>query len=61
MDSVSTAKGDLPRSALEYRDSVTEDGVAVYTAREWFHDGEMVRRDAWVDMKRGQAAEAQKA
>jgi hypothetical protein len=59
MDLVHTIRGDLPRHELTYRDIVTEDDVCVQTAREWFHNGEMVRRDAWVDIKRGLSSEAQ--
>ena len=57
MDFVHTTHGDLPRADLTYTDHTSEDATAVYTAREWFYRGEMVRRDAWVDLKRGHSSE----
>lgn len=60
MDLVATLRGELPRSELTYRDEVQENDKAICTTREWFHNGELVRRDAWVDMKRGESSVAEK-
>lgn len=59
-DLVFTTRGELPRKELEYVDTVTEDDKAVYTARVWTYQQEIVRRDAWVDLKRGESFAEQK-
>ena len=59
-DLVITIHGELPRSSLIYADEVAEDVTAVYTTRTWFFGDEAVRRDSWVDFKRGHSSEAQK-
>jgi hypothetical protein len=53
MEMVDTIHGPIPRNELSYTDSVVEDEYAVNTARVWTRNGEVVRRDAWVDLKRG--------
>jgi len=50
----------LPREQLQYTDVTTEDDKAIYTARTWTYQDEIVRRDAWVDLKRGESIEARK-
>jgi len=59
-DLVFTTRGDLPREQLQYTDVTTEDDKAIYTARTWTYQDEIVRRDAWVDLKRGESIEARK-
>lgn len=55
-DTVTTTLGELPRDELDFRDLTHEDATAIYTTRQWFHRGEQVRQDAWVDLKRGHDA-----
>ena len=50
---VQTTKGLLPASALEIREVKDEGDNHMSVAREWYHGGELVRRDAWVTILRG--------
>lgn len=58
-DLVFTTRGDVPREQLRFVDSQHEDEKAVYTRRDWFMGEEVVRSDAWVDMKRGESVAGQ--
>lgn len=58
---VYTTKGLLPSEELEVRDFITLEDNARVTATEWFHQGEMVRRDVWVSALRPVDAESQQA
>lgn len=55
MSQVQTAKGLIDRDQLEVNDIVTDEPNARVIATEWFHKGEMVRRDVAVSILRGQA------
>lgn len=56
---VHTAKGDLPYDELEQREVRGEGANDVSIAREWYHGGELVRRDVWVTLLAGQEVNAQ--
>ncbi len=43
-----TAKGMIPRSELEVKDVISETDNTRCIAMEWYHNGELVKRDAWV-------------
>ena len=69
MNMVVTVLGDIPEGDLRYETSEVENsGDTVVLAREWFYAGsdpqfsarvgERVRRDVWVTVKRGAAAQA---
>jgi hypothetical protein len=49
---VYTMRGLIPREELTVKDIVTEDDNARAIATEWYHCGEMVRRDVAVSMLR---------
>ena len=57
IEQVYTVKGLLPRNVLEVVDYITEDEKARYVQTKWFHQGELVRQDAWVNLKTGVASE----
>lgn len=46
---VQTAKGEIDRDKLVPRDAVIENEDARVMATEWYHYGELVRRDVWVN------------
>lgn len=48
-----TTQGDIDESLLEVRMVERDEGNVIALAREWYKDGEMVRRDAWVTLKSG--------
>ena len=50
---VLTTAGLVERSELTERDIVTESDNARAVATEWYLDGNMVRRDVWVNTLRG--------
>lgn len=54
---VSTAKGLIDREELQLEMNQYEDDNAVYVNTKWWHNGELVRQDAWVNLKQGQATE----
>lgn len=53
---VQTAKGLLPFGELEIREVRGDGENEVSIAREWYWHGELVRRDAWVTLLRGNPA-----
>ena len=53
MNLVDTTKGPLPREELEVKEIVTEDEQSRNVNVEWYHNGEMVRRDCLVCIKTG--------
>jgi hypothetical protein len=66
MAAVSTVLGDLGEDQLEYRMTTEDCGDTIVVAHEWVykgtehaaHTGKIVRRDAWVTIKRGVVASA---
>lgn len=55
-DMVQTNAGMLPRHELDVRTFISEEnGNAIVTACEWRYRGAIVRRDVWVNLKRGLA------
>ena len=56
---VSTLKGLIDREELQLEMNQYEDDNAVYVNTKWWHNGELVRQDAWVNMKQGLNTEAQ--
>lgn len=54
---VQTTKGLIEDSKLKVIDHIQEDEKARYIATEWYLDGELVRRDAWVNLKQGLSME----
>jgi predicted GNAT family acetyltransferase len=56
MDMVQTLVGLLPRADLEIELIEAEDESCVYMTRVWKHNGEVVRRDAWISLKQGAGA-----
>ena len=53
MSKVQTTKGLIDRAELTVNEIVDEDDSARYVATEWYLGNELVRRDAWVNMKQG--------
>lgn len=53
MTLVTTQVGLVDRSLLEVKDSLTEDEQGRYLVTEWLLDGQVVRRDALVNLLRG--------
>lgn len=53
MPLVSVKTGLADRSQLIATDIVTEDGNSRVVATEWHCNGELVRRDVWVNSFRG--------
>jgi len=60
-DLVDTAAGMVPRDKLVVSTTTSEDVDAIYAACEFFLDGTLVRRDAWVNLKRGLSMGAEQA
>lgn len=56
---VQTSQGMIPRDELTVVTASQEDGDAVCTTMEWSRNGEMVRRDVWVNMLRGAAMKSE--
>lgn len=56
---VDTAKGRIPFDQLEVREVKSSGDNDESVAREWYFNGEMVRRDAWVTLLRGNDTQAQ--
>lgn len=54
---VQTKNGLIADSELQVIDHIQEDEKARYIATEWYHNGELVRRDAWVNLKQGLSME----
>lgn len=52
---VYTTKGLVERSELTVKDVVNESENARECATEWYLGGELVRRDAWVNVLRPQS------
>lgn len=50
---VETTIGLIPLSELEIREIKAAGDNELAVAREWYHRGIMVRRDAWVTQLRG--------
>ena len=59
MELVYTKLGNLPRADLEIKDEIAEDDKARYVKTTWFYKGELVRQDAWVNLKHGLNTELQ--
>lgn len=55
MSKVHTLKGPIERDRLIATDIVSEEDNARVIATEWHLDGELVRRDVWGNILRGQA------
>lgn len=51
---VHTTKGLIDHSELDVKDLVTWEGTARVTATEWRYHDELVRRDVFVNILRGQ-------
>jgi len=56
---VYTTKGLVPFRALAVQDVVTGTDNSREIATEWRMDGELVRRDVWVSLLRGQSMGAE--
>ena len=50
MNLVYTKNGLIPREELEVKDLVGETGNSRCIATEWYHNGELVRRDGWANL-----------
>ncbi len=59
MEQVYTKLGLLPRQSLTVQDVMAEDEKARYIQTKWFYNGELVRQDAWVNLKKGLSSEAE--
>jgi hypothetical protein len=55
MTLVYTKNGLIPREELEVKDVIVEVGSARCIATEWYHNGELVRRDAWANVYNAQS------
>jgi hypothetical protein len=53
MSLIYTTKGLINREDLVVLDNVQEDEKARYVQTQWFLGDELVRQDAWVNMKTG--------
>lgn len=60
MTFVDTLKGRLPMDCLTVVESKTEGANDISVSREWYHEGELVRRDAWVTILAGLELAAEK-
>jgi hypothetical protein len=60
-DTVMTTKGLVNRSSLTMKMEQSEDDRAIYAACEWYLGEELVRRDGWVNLKRGATIGAEQA
>jgi hypothetical protein len=47
---INTIDGPVERSKLETRDIIVEHPGSRSVATEWYLDGRLVRRDAWVNL-----------
>lgn len=56
-DLVQTKLGLLNRAELKVEDHMYEDGNARYVNTRWWYRGELVREDAWVNLKQGVSTE----
>ena len=56
---IHTTHGLVPASALEVKDVVTFEDNARVIATEWRKGDELVRRDVWVSILRGQSVGAE--
>lgn len=56
---VYTTKGLVPFDRLEIKEIRDAGDNHISVGREWYLDGEMVRRDAWVTILRGHALESE--
>ena len=56
---VYTTKGLIPFASLQVQDIVTGTDNSREIATEWRLDGELVRRDVWVSILRGQSMGAE--
>lgn len=59
MELVHTTHGLVPRTALKVEDSVYEDEKARYVQTKWYLGDELVRQDAWVNLKQGLTSQAE--
>ena len=50
---VQTAEGLLPLDALQVTETRKVGATDISMAREWYYEGRLVRRDAWVTLLRG--------
>lgn len=55
---VETIEGPLPFCDLEVKEHKSEGNNELAIAREWYYQGRLVRRDAWVTQLRGHSTEA---
>lgn len=58
-DLVYTTKGLVHFDRLEIKEIRDTGSNHIGVAREWYLDGELVRRDAWVTILRGNALESE--
>lgn len=58
---VYTTHGLVPLDQLEVKDVVTYTGNSREIATEWRKGGELVRRDVWVSILRGQSVAGEQA
>lgn len=56
---VQTAEGLLPLDALQVTETRKVGATDIAMAREWFYEGRLVRRDAWVTLLRGVDSQAE--
>lgn len=54
---IQTKNGLMDRSELQVEDRIYEDDNARYVNTRWWHQGEIVREDAWVNLKQGVSTE----
>ena len=52
MAKILTIKGEIDESALTFKETRFEDDNEIATAQEWYLDGELVKRDAQVQLKK---------
>ena len=50
---ITTTKGEIDESLLTFKQGGFEDDNEQTTWQEWWLDGELVRRDAQVNLKKG--------
>jgi hypothetical protein len=53
MTLVTTIKGLIERDRLEMRPLISETTTSVEVGIEWYLEGELVRRDVWINLLRG--------
>ena len=61
MQLVNTTKGEIARDRLITTDIVSEEPGCRVIATEWHLDGELVRRDVWVSILKGQEVAGEQA